>query len=508
MAKTPTEVPASPAAGTPRRVLIACLVAGAAATLSFAPFHLWPLAPLALGVLFALLDECTPRQALRRGWLFGVGLFGTGISWIYESFHFNHIGPALAMPLTVALVLGMALYPGLVAWLAVRLQPAGGAWRRTLLLPALWLLVEWLRGWLFTGFTWLQLGYGQIDGPLAALAPLVGVLGVGLAVAVTAGVLANAWHERSRHAWGALAAVVAIWLALGPANRLDWTEPAGEPVSALLVQGNVPQDQKWRPEMRQPTLDRYIGMTRSAGFADVVVWPETALPGLLNGLADFVAMVDTEAKAAGADLLFGVPSFDIGRRGYLNSMVLVGGAQGIYHKRHLVPFGEYLPFDHWLRGITDRLGIPVANFTWGPAVQPLVRLAGHPVSLTICYEVAFGDEVARDLPQAELLVTVSNDAWFGDSLAPAQHLQIARMRALETGRWMLRATNTGISAVIDPHGRIVERSPQFEQATLRAVIVPMRGATPYVRYTDWPAVLLAVLLAVVALVVSRRRRPA
>ncbi len=493
---------------TSRRARIGCVLAGAVLPLSFAPFRFWPLAPLALGVFFVLLDACPPREAARRGWLFGVGLFGVGVSWVYESFQYNNIGPVVALPLTVAFVLFLALYPGLAAWAAARTGITRPGARLLLLLPALWSLGEWLRGWLLTGFTWLQLGYGQIDGPLAALAPIMGVHGVGVATALSGGVLAWAATRRDRVAVAGVVALSLGWLALLPARGIAWTSAAGAPLSALLVQGNVPQDQKWLPSMRQPTLDRYVRLTREAGYADIVVWPETALPDLLQRLRDFLAGLDEEARAAGADLLVGAPSIDLERRVYLNTVTVVGGASGVYHKRHLVPFGEFLPFDRWLRPLTDALGIPVANFAPGPAAQPLLRLAGYPVSVTICYEVTFGDEVARDLPAAALLVTVSNDAWFGDSIAPAQHLQIARMRALETGRWMLRATNTGISAFVSPDGRVTARTPQFEPATLTGEVVPMRGATPYVRFGDWPAVLLAAALAVAGWLAGRRRRDA
>ena len=451
---------------------------------------------MALAALFVLVAASGPRQAAWRGWLFGVGLFGTGVSWVFESFQYNHIGPVVAAPLTVAFVLFLAVYPALAAWAAARLSAPGSKARLLLALPGGWLLVEWLRGWLFTGFTWLQLGYGQVDGPLAGLAPVLGVLGMSLAVAASAGALALAWRRRGRTAVVSMSVVAVAWLALWPASGLDWTTAAGEPVEALLVQGNVPQDQKWQPAMRQPTLDRYMAMTRDAGWADVVIWPE------------FIDTLDAEAREEGADVLFGAPSFDIGTRSYLNSMMVVGGETGVYHKRHLVPFGEFLPLDRWLRPVTDALGIPVASFRPGAPDQPMLRLAGQPVSLTICYEVTFGDEVRRELPAATLLVTVSNDAWFGDSIAPAQHLQIARLRALETGRWLLRATNTGITAFVAPDGGVVSRTPQFEQATLAHSVVPMHGATPYVRLGDWPAVVLAAALAAAAFLAGRTRKPA
>lgn len=488
----------------PRVLAAASLLAGAALPLAFAPFGLYLVAPLSLAVLFLVLEGASVRAAALRGWLWGFGAFGTGVSWVYESFQFSHIGPLVAAPLTLGFVVFLALYPALVAWLAVRVLPAGGWPRTLLLLPALWLGCEWLRGWLFTGFTWLQLGYSQVDGPLAGLAPAGGVLALSLVVALTAGALTFALTSSSRARWRVLAAVLLLWPLAGSLRGIAWTIPSGEPLSVVLVQGNMAQDRKWLPEMRQPTLDRYLGLTREHWGADIVVWPETALPDVLHRLRDFITELAIEADANGSDVVFGVPMVEPERRVFLNSLVALGDEHMLYHKRHLVPFGEYLPLDRWLRPITDYLGIPVADFAAGDAEQALLKLAGQPVAATICYEIAFGDEVARDLPQAALLLTVSNDAWFGDSIAPAQHLQIARMRALETGRWLMRATNTGISALVSPDGAVAARAPQFEVATLAGDVVPMAGATPYVRAPDWPVLLLALLLAVAGMLVGRR----
>lgn len=490
----------------PHSGALVALVSGAVVPLAFAPFGVYPLAVLAPAVLFLLLEGCTPRHALWRGWLFGVGLFGTGVSWVYESFHFSHIGPGVAAPLTVAFVLFLALYTALPAWLAVRVVPNGGGVRLALALPGAWLVFEWLRGWLFTGFTWLDLGYSQTGSPLAGFAPVGGVYLVGLAVLVSAGLLALALRTGGRRAVAALFGAGALWLAGAGLRTVSWVRPAGAPLSVVLVQGNVPQDQKWLPSMREPTLQRYMRLTRRHWGARLVLWPETALPDLEHRLRGFIAELDREARAHHADVLFGVPAFDPLHHHYLNRVVVVGMNHGVYDKRHLVPFGEYLPLDRWLRPVTDYLGIPVADFWPGRADQPLPVLAGYPVDVSICYEIAFGDEIARSLPRAAFLVTVSNDAWFGESIAQPQNLQIARMRSLETGRWLLRATNTGISAIIAPDGRVVARAPQYVVATVTGTVTPMRGATPYVRLLDWPAVGLALTLLVAGGLAAPRRR--
>ena len=272
-----------------------------------------------------------------------------------------------------------------------------------------------------------------------------------------------------------------------------------------MLQGNIPQDQKWLAEVRQPTLDRYLQFTREAKGADLVVWPETAVPGTLHRMQPFIEALDAEARSRNATVLFGIPSVDARSRRFFNTVVSVGPQRGVYHKRHLVPFGEYLPLDAVLRPITQALGIPVSNFSAGPERQTLLTAAGQALSVSICYEIAFGAEIIRDLPQARVLVTVSNDAWFGSSIGPHQHLEIARARAVETGRFLLRATNTGITAIVGPDGRVMHSLPQFKAGTLSGAAVPRSGVTPYVRWGDMPVLIVALLAVGVPLVTSRRK---
>lgn len=482
----------------------ACLLAGALLPLAFAPFGWFAVAPLSLAALFWSWLKVSVRRAFLRGWLFGLGQFGFGIFWIHESFQFSHVALAYALVMTGLLVAGMAVYPGLAGAVVRRLPVRSLAWSALAVMPAMWVLVEWLRGWLFTGFGWLQLGYSQLAAPLGGLFPITGVLGVGWAVALTAGAVVLALAGAGRARWLGLAGAVVIWLAAGAAQRVEWTEPAGEALSVALVQGNVPQDQKWLPRMRRPTLERYLTLTSGHWDVDLVVWPESALPGLRDELALFISMLADEARVHGTDVVFGVPEFDSDRQRFFNSVVVVGGDEAVYRKRHLVPFGEYLPFDEWLRPGADALGIPVANFSPGEDGQALLRGAGRLLGVSVCYEIAFGNEIRRSLPEAELLITVSNDAWFGTSIGPHQHMQMAAARALETGRYLLRATNTGVTAVVAPDGAVVESLPQFELGVLAGRVAPMRGATPYVLAGDAPVVLLAASTLLLAAWRARR----
>jgi apolipoprotein N-acyltransferase len=483
------------------------LAAGALLPLAFAPLALFVLAPLALALLFRLWLAATPRRALWRGWLFGLGVNGVGVSWVYVAIHdFGYASVPLALFLTTLFVAFLALYPALTGWLVARFLPGPAWWRLGLAFPAAWTLMEWWRGWFLTGFPWLNLGYSQIDAPLAGLAPLAGVYGLSLATALTAGLLALLFDAPRRARLTAAALIAALWLGAGLLARLDWTEPAGPPLKVALVQGNIPQDSKWRPELVQHTLDLYADLTRQHWDSRLILWPEAAVTAFYHEVADdYLAGLRREARAHGADLVLGIPVLDRAARRYYNSLLALGERPGFYHKRHLVPFGDFLPFEDWLRGLIRFFDLPMSGFSAGPADQPLLEAAGQKLASSICYEDAFGEELIRSLPEATLVVNVTNNAWYGDSFAPPQALQMSRLRALETGRTLLRATTNGVSAVIDARGRIVARSPQFQTAVLTASAEPRRGATPYVRLGNLPAVLLALALVLAGAWRARRR---
>ena len=494
-----------PAALEGRRGDLTALAAGALAPLAFAPFGLWPLALLTPALLFLLWEGATPRRALLRGWLFGLGMFGFGVSWVHYSIHhFGGAPLAVAVALAALLILFLALFPATLGWASrrwgARLSPAV---RLLALLPAGWLLAEWLRGWIFTGFPWLNLGYAMIDAPAGALAPLTGVYGVGWAVTLSAGALALA-ALLGRAAWKPVTAVALLWLAAFALKGYPWTEPAGEPVSVALLQGNVAQEIKWKEGEREHTLELYDGMTRDAFGARLIVWPETAVPAFYHQERFRLQGLARAAEQQGGDLLVGVPVWEEAGR-YYNAVVKPADAAQFYYKRHLVPFGEFLPLRSVLGQLLRILDIPMADFGEGNGEQPPIHAAGHPIGVSICYEAAFGEELIDALPEARLLLNVSNDAWFGDTLAPDQHLEIARMRALETGRWLLRGTNNGISAIIRPDGKIEARSPQFERHTLRGEALPMAGATPYVRTGNGIVVGLALVVLIVIATRSRRQ---
>jgi apolipoprotein N-acyltransferase len=396
---------------------------------------------------------------------------------------FGGVGLPLAVVITLAFALALALFYGLAGWLGNRFF-APGRWRLLLVYPALWVLLEWLRSWLFTGFTWLSLGYSQADTPLAGYAPLLGVYGLTLLLGFTAALLA-----RWRSPW--LLLVPLVWGGGWALQRVDWSRPVGEGLDVALVQPDIAQELKWRPEQFEPTLRLLMELSGQAPRARLVIWPETAVPAFADQVQHSVLdPLDRKFRDEGRTLLLGIPTRD--EHGYYNAMLVLGASpRGEYRKRHLVPFGEYMPFRPLLEPLARIFAIPMSDFRPGDGGKPLLTLAGHPAGISICYKDTFGREVAAALPEARFLVNASNDAWFGDSLAPHQHLEMARMRALETGRWMLRATNTGISALIDEKGRVRRQIAQFQQGVIQGRIQPRQGATPYSRWLDWPVVVLA-----------------
>ena len=489
--------------------MIWAFLAGAAAVLGFSPLDFFPATLAALAVLVHLwMRAPSPGAACRLGFFFGLGLYGAGVSWVYVSLH--RFG-AMPMPLAAAATLGfcafLALFPALAGWLQARIArdaESPEALRAVLLIPAAWMLMEWPLSWFLTGFPWLALGYTAIDDPLSGYAPVGGVYAVSLALAVAAGllwciVLGNVRYTR----WIATGALVLV-LACGYGLRArEWTTPVGEPLRVALLQGNVPQEMKFDPARYARTLDAYARLAEGSD-ARLIVLPETAVPRFLDLVEpSFIERLKAAAVRNGGDLLLGIPMRDAAG-GYLNSVISLGVSPSVrYDKVHLVPFGEFVPPGFgWIVRV---LSIPLADFSLGATDQRPMAVAGQRVALNVCYEDAYGAEIIRQLPEATLLVNVSNVAWFGDSLAPAQHLQIARMRALETGRVYLTAANTGITAAIWPDASVRAQMKQFVQGQVEVDVRGYSGATPYVRFGDWPAVLLA-LLALGFVALRRRSR--
>jgi len=491
-------------------MLVAACGAGALTAAGFAPLYLFPLPVVTLALLVGLCEQAaTHRQRFLLGLGWGLGCFLAGVSWVYVSLHtFGAMPAPLAALATVLLCLLLALCPA-CACLATGIVGRTTATRALLVFPAAWTLGEWVRGWYFTGFPWIAIGYSQAPAsPLAGFAPLSGVYGVTLATALSAGLLYLAWRlRRSRRAFAALAALAVLW-GSGAALRLhEWTRPVGEPVAVSLIQGNIPQEMKWREDQVRATLDTYLRLIASAR-GRLIVLPETALPLYLQDIPpEYLARVQAHVAAAGADVLIGLPEYGTGHNEYFNSVVSFGvSPQQKYRKHHLVPFGEFVPFKALFGWFIEAVAIPLLDFSRGALGQPPLAVAGQKIGVNICYEDLFGEEIIRQLPEATMLVNVSNVAWFGDSLAPAQHLQISQMRAIESGRPMLRATNTGMTAAIDPRGDVVAVARPFTEAVVHAEVQGYGRATPFVRIGNYGVLVLCGVLLVAALVSRRHPR--
>lgn len=502
-----------------RKSLLTAFIAGLLCVSGFAPFGLFPVPVLALAVLFALWQRAdSPRAAAWTGFAFGLGLFAAGIGWIYVALHdYGGMNMLLALFATLLFAAFLALFPALAGYALARFPALTGAWFRSpeqahrsrekaafripvqvslcVLMPAVWVLVEWLRGMIFTGFPWLTLGYAHSDSPLAGYAPLLGVYGVSLVAAVSAGLLASLWHERwNRQGRIALMILAMLWLGGALLRGVAWTQPHGEPVSVALVQGNIAQDLKFNEDALVGTLETYRRLTLQ-NPARLTVLPETALPLLRHEAPPMlIEQLREHARSNGGDILIG--AFERNNGSYYNSVFTLGTAnEQQYRKQHLVPFGEFIPLRPligWF--INGVLNIPMGDLGRGERWQAPLDVAGQRVAANICYEDVFGEEIIRALPQATLLVNFTNDAWYGHSHAAAQHNQISQLRALETGRMMLRATNTGLTSIIGADGKIVQQLPQHQEAVLNGMAQGHEGATPYVRWGNAAVVLLIALM--------------
>ncbi len=498
-------------ADRPRISSLIFFLLGCLATTTFAPLGWHLLIPLLLLPLLYVCLTLSPRNAATYGFWFGFGWFLTGTYWIYISVVVFGQAPLwIALILMLGLVLIMSAYLALAAWLISRLS-AGEPWLLLTVAPAAWVLVEWLRGWLLTGFPWLALGYSQIDSPLAGWAPVIGVYGVSLVLMLSVAAVLVAIMTRGRQRWVAIGIVVLPWLAGGVLRAVDWTQPAAAPVAVTLLQGGVSQDQKWLPAQLQPTLDYYRKQSQRAPAGAIVVWPEVAIPAVTDRVEDYLDLLEADSREGGQTIVFGIlervyePHDEV--KIYNSVLTFDGTRRQVYRKRHLVPFGEYFPVPAQVREWMRMLNLPHSDLAAGEAEQPLLVAAnGVRLAVAICYEDAYAAEQLYALPDANMLVNVSNDAWFGDSIAPHQHLQIARMRALEVGRPAVRATNTGISGFIGPHGEIIDTGPQFQPVSLSATLVPRSGSTPYVVTGNWLVIAYCVLLSTLFLIRAKTRR--
>ena len=474
--------------------LIIAFIAGCLAPLALSPFDIWPIGILSLALLAWLLQSQATGKVFWLALVYGLGYFGIGVSWVYVSIHnYGAASPILASLLTGVFIVGLSLVFTFSFCLYSRLIGNYRYW--PLGFALCWAWGEWLRSWLMTGFPWLNVGYAHIDSPLGGWAPVIGIIGLGFLVALSSALLLSL--ARKQLAPLALAAIVIIWGAGFQLHSVLWTSPDGPAIKVAVVQPNVDQDKKWLTSFIQPTLERFERLTSPLWEkVDWVIWPEAAIPILSSSAQDILQAIDKRAKESNTAFFTGLLSDEIidNKLTVYNSLIGLGDASGTYYKQQLVPFGEYVPFEQYLRGLIGFFDLPTSRVSKGPGEQPPIRGQDYTVGASICYEIAYGDLIASYAIDTNVLITISNDAWFGQSIGPIQHFQMARMRALETGRYLIRSTNTGISAIVSPKGQVLAQAESFIETSLTGEVIPMKDNTPYMRWQSQPTVILLLIL--------------
>lgn len=473
---------------------ILVFIAGGVLTLSFSPFDAFLLAFVALAIFkFSLSTELSIKRAILRGFLFGFGLFGSGVSWVFVSMVVGEqAGIFIPILMTLFYCCFWAIFPAISAYLFIKLRT--NSYVDWLVFSCVWVFVEYVRGeWVLGGFPWLQIGYSQLDSYLAGYIPIFGVYGVGLIIAMISALLADSLLRKNTRREPIMG--VTFLLIVGAVLQgINWTNVSGDPIKVTLIQGNIAQKDKWQLENRNTTLKQYYDDSAKHWDSDIVIWPETAIPAYYSDVKDSYLMpLQAEAEAHNTTIITSLPYK--GEAGQLyNSVLTLGESEGFYKKIHLLPFGEYLPWQPVSGYLLGLMNVRLGNFSSGDIDQPLLKAAGYQFVTSICYEDAFGEQNIRYIEQAKFLVNVTNDGWFDGSIEPYQHMQIARMRALESGRYLLRATNTGVTAIVSEKGKIIYQAPVMQRASITADIKPMRGLTPYARIGNKPVIVLILMV--------------
>lgn len=482
---------------------LVALIAGMLLTLAFAPFNIFPFAIISPALLLGTWLYCTPKMAFWRGYIFGAGLYSTSVYWVFISiYNFGNAPVALAIFITILFIIILSTYLAVTGYLLNRYFPYINDTKMICAFPALWVFFEWVRSWLFSGFPWILLGTSQVSSPLKGYAPLLGVYGVSLAVAISSGLIVSAiiksQQEQTYLARKRLGQLILIWVIGGLLSFISWTKPFGQPIKISLIQGNISQEVKWSPDHLKTTIDQYLKLSASHWDSKTIIWPEAAIPLLLQNAGNIIDVINRLTTQHHNTLITGVPVKAEDKEGYYNSMITLGQGKGTYVKHRLVPFGEFTPLHAIFGRLLTFLDVPMSDFIPGMDFPKPLELGNIKIATFICYEIAYAEQVLSRNADVNVILTASNDAWFGKSIAQAQHLQMAQMRSLEMGRPMLFASNSGITAFIKPNGNIQSAAPPYVPYALTDWIQPTHGKTPWQYFAMDPVLLFIMILLFVA----------
>jgi len=489
------------------------LCAGGLMLFTFAPHSVhWSLVFVLVVVLYQSVQSLTTKQGFWAGWFFGFGYFGLCVNWVYNSIYlFGSATPLVAAAVTLLLVLLLTLFPALTVWGFLRLKHRIAWYWHALLFASIWVLLELARGKIMGGFPWALLGYSQTTEWFGALAPYVGVYGIGFLIVLLPNVLIDIVRHQSHTAARVVAGVAVLligagtWIGLHKLDTVELSQAKGTSLNIRLVQANIPQELKFSRERLQSSLEQYtrLSVEKLPPTTDIVIWPETAIPTRFSSIENYIAPFAEGLHAQGTEVLAG--GFYSDEDGTYNAVRQLAGDKTLYKKRHLVPFGEYMPFRPLLGWLEQYIIIPGSDLGRGVGPNLPINLKGEALGLSICYEDVFGEEMRELIPASTLLINVSNDAWFGEKLAPFQHQEKAQMRARELVRPLIRVTNTGVSSIIDHKGRIEGSIKHNTQGYLDATVYPRTGVSLYARTGNWPVFVVALLVLLISLIMARSR---
>lgn len=477
---------------------------GSLAVLGFAPFHKPYATLLSLACYFFLLLNAPTKQRIKVGFFFGMGYFGFGVSWVIISIHdFGQLNYFVSALITLLFIAYLSLFPALVAYLFGSLPSKTGSLYSMLLFSSLWCLSETLRSTLLGGFPWLLIGTTQIDTPLKYLAPWFGVSGLSFFSAFSAALLTIAVHKNTLKRHYYLIAFVLVFLTPSLVENKHWTSIKKEPLTVGIVQANLSMRDKWDDALFWNLLEFYKGSIDKLLGKQLIILPESAIPLPASYLDDYLLALNNKALKANSALLLGIlQASNEAETNYYNALISLGWAKGEHLKHQLVPFGEYIPKP--FVAINRWLGLPQPNILSGKTRQPLIKIANHPIASLICYEIAYPHLLRLQMPLAQWIVSISDNGWFGHSLASHQQLQMAQMLSLLTGRFQIIVNNDGLSSIINDTGEIINQLPSFQSGILEGEIFPAQGTTPWILWQDYPVLIFCSLFLIFILILPLR----